>query len=175
MVRSRMSSRGGFNLVEVMMAIAVLVVGFIAVMQALTIGSESLDTARKLQVANQIIAAEIEKLRGGDWSTIADFPAAGTITISRSGLISGDPALFALSNHTADLADDDTELCTLSRGFTCSFTRTYLRPAAASSATATFVKIVYTITWTSNTGRVHSHSTGAYLGKNGLHLSYQQS
>lgn len=175
MLRTRMAIRDGFSLIEVMMATTVLLVGFIGIIQALTIGSESLDTARKLQVANQIIAAEIEKLRGGPWSTIANLPSAGTITIGPAGVISGDAPSFALSNRTADKSDDNTELCILSRGFTCSFTRIYLRPSSASAGTVTYLKMVYTVRWTSNTGRAHTHSSGAYLGRNGLHLSYQQS
>jgi prepilin-type N-terminal cleavage/methylation domain-containing protein len=175
MLRRHTAVKGGFTLIEVIMATAVLLVGFVGIIQVLTIGSESLDTARKQQIANQIIAAEIEKLRGGAWSTIANLPATATIKIGATGGISGDAIHFALSNRTVDPVDDNADLCALCRGFTCSFARVHLRPASASSATVTYLKLVYTITWTSNTGRAHTCSVGTYLGKNGLHLSYQQS
>ena len=157
------------------MASAILMVGFIGLIQAVTISSESLDTARKQQVASQIVAAEIEKLRGSAWSTITSLPATGTLSIDSSGAVSGDTTCFVLTNYTADPSDDHTELCGLAHGFTCTFTRTFLRPSSATAATATYVKVTYTVSWLTNTGRVQRHSIDAYLAKSGLQLSYQQS
>lgn len=171
----RSNRQDGFNLIEVMMAATILLVGFIGLIQAVTISSESLDTARKQQVAAQIIEAEVEKLRGSAWSVITAMPASGTLSINSSGAVSGDATYFILANRTADRADDNSELCALARGFTCSFTRTYLRPTAATAATATYVKVAYTVSWTTTTGRVQRHQIDAYLAKSGLHLSYQQS
>jgi len=168
-------SRHGFSVVEVMMATTILLVGFIGLISALTSMAEALDTARKQQVAQQIVAAEIEKLRGRDWTSIASLPASGTITIGAAGAITGDATSFALCNYTADASDDNTALARLANGFTCACSRTWLRPTGATAATVTFVKVVYTVTWTSNTGRTHRHMIETYLGMNGLHLSYQQS
>jgi prepilin-type N-terminal cleavage/methylation domain-containing protein len=168
-------SQRAFSLVEVMMATAILLVGFIGLIQAVTIGSNFLDTAKKLQVANQIITAELEKLRSGDWTTVANLPASATITISSAGAISGDATSFALANYTAATTDDNSDLSALAKGFTCSFTRTYLRPSSASSTSVTYLKLVYTVSWKSNTGKAQSHQLAAYMGKNGLHLSFQQS
>lgn len=157
------------------MAMAVVVVAVVGMMQAVTIGSEALDTARKQQVAAQLVSAEITRLRQGAWSVIANLPAEATISISAAGGISGDAGSFALSNFTATTADDDTALSALAGGFSCSLTSTRLRPTGATAATVTFVKLVYTVTWTGNTGRTHARRTETYLGMNGLHLSYQQS
>jgi prepilin-type N-terminal cleavage/methylation domain-containing protein len=172
-------SQRGFTIVEVMMATAILLVGFIGLIQAVTIGSNFLDTARKIQVANQIITAEIEKLRSSDWTTIANLPDTGTstatITISAAGAISGDATNFALSNFTAATSDDNTDLASLAKGVTCSFTRTYLRPSSATSATATYLQLVYTVSWKNSTGKTQSQQLAAYFAKNGLHLSFQQS
>lgn len=158
-----------------MMAATILLFGFIGVIQAVTIGSEYLDAARKLQIANQITTAEIEKLRGGEWSAVTDLPASATISINSTGVISGDATQFALSNHTAATTDDNTDLSTLAKGFSCSLARTYLRPTSATASTATFIKVTYTVTWKSNTNRTKTHQVTTYLSKNGLHLSYQQS
>lgn len=167
--------RRGFSLIEVIMAMAVLALGFLGTIRTISLCSEALDNARKNQVAQQIVAGEIEKLRGGAWSTLANLPASASISISANGVVSGDVTAFALTNHTADTSDDDTTLCARSRSFTCSFARSFLRPASASTATVTYLKLVYTISWKSNTGRAQSYSAGTYLGKDGLHLSYQQS
>ena len=165
----------GFTLVEVMMATTILVVGFIGMIQAVTINSEVLDTARKQQVATQIMEAEIERLRASSWSVISGLPSSGTITIDSSGTISGNETSFALSNYTTTNADDNTALASLAKGFTCSYTRSFMRPNAATSSTVTFLSITYTVSWTSNTGRAYSRSTQAYFGENGLHLSFQRS
>jgi hypothetical protein len=157
------------------MAAAILGVGFIGLIQGITVGSEELDTSRKQQVATQLVSAEIERLRSGDWTTIANLPATASITIDGAGGVSGDQTSFALCNYTAATSDDNTALSTLAKRFTCSLARTRLRPSAANSSTVTFVKVVYTVSWSSNTGRTYSRSTEAYLGKNGLHLSYQKS
>ncbi len=157
------------------MAATILLVGIVGVIDGVTTMAESLDTARKDQVSVQVFATEIEKLRGKSWSTIANLPASATITIDRNGVISGDTGSFALSNYTAATGDDNTSLSQLAGGFTCTLTRTWLRPASATAATATFVKVAYRVNWTSNTGRAHSRTVETYLGRNGLHLSYQQS
>lgn len=115
MKATRSAIFAGFNLIEVMMATTILLAGFVGLIQAVTIGSESLDAARKQQIAAQIIAAEVEKLRGGPWSRIAALPAAGTVTIDAAGAISGDTTSFALSNYTAVADDDNTALASLAR------------------------------------------------------------
>lgn len=171
----RPKAQRAFSIIEVMMATTILLVGFIGVMQAVTIGTEYLDTAKKLQVADQIVTAEVEKLRGSDWSNIVNLPATGAIAVSSTGVISGDTTRFALSGHTAGLNDDNTELCALAKGFSCSFTREYLRPTSATAANATYLKVTYVIRWTTNTGRAQTHQVATFLGKNGLHLSFQQS
>lgn len=175
MLRAKAKVQQGFSLIEVMMATTILLVGFVGMIQAVTIGSESLDTARKQQIANQIVAAELERLRSGTWSAVADLPASASIAITSSGAITGNTNQFALSSHTSTQSDDNTDLSALAAGFTCAFTREYLRPTSASASTATYLKLVYTVTWTTNTGHVQTHKVATFLGKNGLHLSYQQS
>jgi len=163
-----------------MMAATILVVGFVGMIQAITIGSEMLDAARKQQVATQIMDDEIERLRTSSWNNIASLASTSssstrTIAISNTGAISGHTDSFALSDYSASTADDNTALCALAKGFTCSYTRTYLRPGSATSTTVTYIKYVYTVTWKGNTGRSYSRSAEAYFGQNGLHLSYQRS
>jgi Tfp pilus assembly protein PilV len=165
----------GFTLVEVTMATTILGLGVIGFVDAVTIGSETVDTARKQQVASQIVYAEIEHLRASPWSTVANLPSTGTITIGSTGAISGNQTCFALCNGTAGQTGNDNALIQLARGFTCSFACTMLRPTAATASTVTYVQLVYTVNWTSNTGRAYSRTTQTFLGMNGLQLSYQKS
>lgn len=181
MPTARRARQSGYSIIEVMMATAILLVGFIGLIQAVTIGSESLDTARRTQVAHQIVAAEFEKLRGGAWSVIANLPPTASIRVTSTGTVDGDPKTelkyFALSNFTETTADDNTTLAKLARDFKISLTREYLRPSGATASTATFVKLTYTVTWKSvaGAGRTHTYTAESFLGANGLHLSYQQS
>lgn len=157
-----------------MMAMAIVVVGVVGMMQAVTIGTQMLDTTSKQQVAVRLVETELERLRNGTWSALANLPASAAISISQAGAISGDTTSFALSNYTAGSADDNTALSTQAGGFSCSFATTRMRPTGATASTVTFIKLVYTVSWTGSSGRTHSRRTETYFGMNGLHLSYQQ-
>lgn len=156
------------------MATAIVAVAVSGMMQVVAIGAESLDTDRKQQVAAQLVATEIARLRHGDWTRIANLPSTATIAIDSVGGISGDTTSFALSNYTGAAGDDDLALSARAAGFRCSLQATRLRPASATAATVTFVHVVYTVRWTSSAGRAHSRRSEAHLGRNGLHLSYQR-
>lgn len=156
------------------MATAIVVVGVTGLIQAVAIGTEALDTERKQQVAAQLLAGEVAQLRSAPWSTIANLPASAAIAIDAAGAVTGDTTAFALTNFTAAAGDDDTALSARAPGFICALTATRLRPAGASAANVTFVRLEYTVTWTSNRGRRLTRRTEAFLGMNGLHLSYQQ-
>lgn len=156
------------------MAATILVVGFLGLIQAVTAGTEALDTARKQQIALQLIDTEIERLRSEPWSTLSGLPDSATLTIGMDGTITGDKTAFALANFTTTTADDDTTLSALAPGFTCSFVRARLRPAAATATTVTYLSVTYTVRWTSNTGRAYSRVETAYFGRNGLHLSHRR-
>jgi prepilin-type N-terminal cleavage/methylation domain-containing protein len=168
------SNRAGFTLIEVLMATTVVVVGLAGLMQVAAIGTETLDTDRKQQVASELVAAELARLRTGPWTTIANLPASATLTIAQDGSLAGDSTRFALANYTAATGDDDAALAARAAGFTCTLAATRLRPTGATAATATYVKVAYTISWRSSAGRPHRRTHVAYLGMNGLHLSYQQ-
>jgi Tfp pilus assembly protein PilV len=154
----------GFTIVEVMMAATILVVGFIGVIQAITIGSEMLDVARKQIIAEQIIDAEIEHLRLSPWSRLAGptgaMPASDSVTVNAAGTAAPD------SSGGFEL-DSNTTLMAVAPGFTCSYTKTLVR--------TNYYRIVYTVTWkVGNRQRVHSRSREVYFGQYGLQLSYQK-
>jgi len=74
----RSQSARGFTLVEVMMAATILVVGFMGVIQAVTIGTEMQATARRQTVASLLIAQELELARLESWDTIYAMSTAST-------------------------------------------------------------------------------------------------
>src|SRR5262249_27256491 len=95
------AQRHAFSIVEVMMATTILLVGFMGFIRGLRFRSGASDRARRQRAAKQTPPAEIEKLRGKDWTTIASLPSSATITIGAAGALTGDLTNFALSNYTA--------------------------------------------------------------------------
>src|SRR4051794_13667365 len=69
-------SASAFTLVEVLLAAAVMLVGVIGMIHAITLGSEMLDTARKQTIATQIMHGELEKIRLTDWAEIVGLGSA---------------------------------------------------------------------------------------------------
>ena len=175
------ASQKAYTLIEVMMAATILLVSFAGVIQSVTMGAEMIDTARKQQIAQQIIDNEIGVLRLGSWNNIVTMAngTAYSITVNSDGTTTESPApaipsRFALSSNS--------NLILQAKGFTCqagvippaTATPTYLRPASATLSNVTFLSITYAVTWTSGAGRTHTRTGVAYFGQNGLHLSYQQ-
>jgi hypothetical protein len=164
-----------------MMAATILVVGFMGMIQAITLGSEMMATARRQTLAAQILEHEIGKLRLTGWSGL---PAAGTYSYP-----SPDPdSQFATAIAACGLT---TSSITLAR------TTTNLDPDG--DGTADLKEISFTLTWTKSgsstataapTGswldqlafyrpsaiaRTYTRKSMAYFGKYGLNLSIQRS
>src|SRR5664279_1009776 len=68
-MKSSIKRTSGFTIVEVAMATAVLAIALAGMVQAMGVGSEMLDTARKQTIASQVIQSEIERLRMLTWTT----------------------------------------------------------------------------------------------------------
>ncbi|MBK8856799.1 MAG: hypothetical protein IPN11_03710 [Opitutaceae bacterium] len=68
-MRLRRHNSAGFSIIDVMMGATILVVGLMGLIQAVTIGSEMLATARRQTLAAQILDQEIENLRFLPWDT----------------------------------------------------------------------------------------------------------
>ncbi len=140
------------------MASIILVVGFVGMIEAVTIGSGMMDNARRQTLATQILNHEIEKLRLASWTTINALPTASTaVTID--------------SQFTTAVA---------ASGATYTLTRTTADVVSGSVREATF-----TISWVVKTSRrdgagvllsfTYSRTNTAWYGKYGLNLSYQRS
>lgn len=157
MPRSR-HQQSAFTLVEVMMASLILVVGFMGMIQAVTVTSGMMDHARRQTLAAQIISHEIEKLRLDSWSNISTL-AAGPTTISPID-----------SQFTAAIA---------ASGATFSLSR------SAATVDTNLREVTFTVTWVVTTSRLdgggslltftYTRVGSAYYGKYGLNLSFQRS
>lgn len=173
----------GFTIVEVMMAATILVVGFVGMIQAVTIGSEMLATARRQTLAAQILEHEIGKLKLLPWdvttaapnelcindlttvtTTVAIDPYFET-SIAACGLTSSD---ITLSRTTAEVTTDLKEVT-----FTLTWTKSGSSTAAAE-ATGNWVDQL-AFYRPAAIGRIYTRKSTALFGKYGLNLSTQRS
>ena len=88
----RHSRKTGFTLVDVMIAATILVVAFIGMIEAVTISSNMMESARRQAMAAQIIDNEIELLRLQSWATISGLPVGPSVTTwsTVTAYVSGD-------------------------------------------------------------------------------------
>ena len=141
----------GFTLREVALGATILAVGFVGMVEALALGSEMLDTARNQTLAAQIVQAEVEYLRMQNWTTIQ-----------------------SLTSTSASNLSTYTEFTSTSLATVAGTSVTLARTVASPDPHTNLRQITMTVTWTSITGKVHSRSCSAYIGKYGLNVSYQQ-
>ena len=163
----------GFTIVEVMMAAAILVVGFMGMIQAITLGSEMLATARRQTLANQIITHEIEKLRLASWSSVSGLATSSTTVtvdsqfnsaITACGLTSAD---ISLTRSATDFTTDLREV---------TFTLTWNKSGSSAAATTPTGSWLNQIAYgrSAPIARTYTRKMSAYFGKYGLSINAQR-
>lgn len=145
--KSPLRSQKGFTLVEVAMGSIVMVLAITTAITTLQRGFLSLDTARKLTLAGQILQCEVEKMRMVPWATVNAYPTSPTaLTIDTT--FTSNPAVgnkFSLSRNVVTLT---------------------------TGTTAGMKEITYTVNWTTVDGRTLSRSYVTYYGEKGLYDYY---
>lgn len=158
-----------------MMASVILVVGFMGMIQAITIGSEMMATARRQTIANQIMTHEIEKLRLKDWTYISSTLASSAATTYTSDsaaintAISNSGVSFTL---TVDVASVTTELREVK--LTVQWTKSGTTSAAVTSSATSWVDRL-AFYRAAPIARTYTRVCVAYFGKYGLNLNMQRS
>ena len=141
------SRQRGFTIVEVMMAAAVMALAIATSIVAMQRGFLSLDTARKLTIAGQIMQCEVEKMRMSPWSEVNAYSAA-LDPMPLDPIFASNPAI---ASHFK------------------------LRRDAAPVATASGVgmkQVTFTVSWKSYDGRTQSRNYTTYYGEHGLYDYY---
>ena len=171
------ANQKAFTLIEVLMAATVLVVSFTAVIQAVTTGADMIDTARKQQIAQQIIDGEIAYQRASSWAGIglvagiADMLSSTyRIKVNADGTSATDDTADIFNDLAHFSLDSNPPLMAMAKGFTCQAETINIRPYGQPPLLA----ITYTVTWTSSLGRTHTRTGVGYFAQNGLYLSYQK-
>jgi|CXWL01.1.fsa_nt_gi Tfp pilus assembly protein PilV len=169
----------GFTIVEVMMASVILVVGFLGMIQAVTVGSEMLATARRQTIAGQILDHEIGKLRLKAWDLPSstddivglDDSAAAAYTSDQTALntaISASGVTFTLERDVTDLTTDLREIT-----FIVTWTKGGTTTAATTATGSWLEKLSFS--GSAPISRTYTRKSTAYFGKYGLNLNLQRS
>lgn len=148
------------------MASLILAVGFIGMIEAVTLTANSQDRARRQTLASQILAHYTEELYLASWSTISALPAGPTtITIDTQF-------------NTARQALGDNLTTNSPVRFTLA--RTVTSPDPATNVR----EVNFTVTWVVKTSRrtsggsllsfTYTRSSSAWYSKYGLPLTYRQ-
>lgn len=131
------------------MAATVMVLGIVTSLTTLQFGMRSVDTARNMTLASQILQSELEILRLQNWAQISALPASATV----------DPATSISSGSSTTL---DTMLNAIAGRFTCT------RTVAAISGRADIKLITLDVSWLGVDGRSHTVTYQTRYAKNGL-------
>lgn len=155
------------------MASVILVVGFIGMIQAITIGSEMLATAQRQNLAAQILDHEIGRLRLNSWSTVSALAdsAAATYTSDLAAIntaITSSGVSFQLERDVTDVTTDLREVT-----FTVTWTKSGTT-AAATAATGSWLQRL-SFSGSAPIARTYTRRSTAYYGKYGLNLNVQRS
>lgn len=164
------------------MATVILVVGFVGLIQAVTIGSEMLATSRRQTLAAQIISHEMEKLRYATFATIDAYPAGPTtLTIDSqfSSAITSCGLVTDYSVTTNPYIKLERSVTDMVSGSLCevTFTVTWQKSgttAAAATLTGSWLEKL-SLGGAPPIRRIYIRSGTSYFGKYGLNLSYQRS
>ena len=168
------------------MATTLLVVGFMGMIQAITIGSEMLATARRQTLAAQIINHELEKLRYVAWTNgstgindLAAGPTTLTIDSQFSSAITACGLVTDYSVATNPYIKLERSVATMVSGSMreVTFTVTWQKSgttAAAAALTGSWLEKL-SLGGSPPIRRVYVRTGVSYFAKYGLNLSYQRS
>ena len=111
---SRLDRARGVTLIEVAVAALVMALVLSTAITTLQRAFISLQNARDLNIASQMLQSEMEKMRLADWTTVNAFPAAAT-PVTLDPAFTSNPFVgsrFALSRTVTD-PKTDTRIITL--------------------------------------------------------------
>ena len=143
--RSGRTGKGGFTLVELMVASVVMILGITSAIASLQLGFRVLDDARTTTLAAQIVQSEVERVRLLSWSGVNALPASDPVDLT---------SLFPAGRTRTEILNRFTATRTVQN--------TPNRNGLMKSVTVT-------VTWRSTNGRVQTRSSTTRYTQNGLY------
>src|SRR3954468_20050192 len=108
--RSAIRGDGAFTLLEVMIASIVMILAITTAITTLQHGFQSVDSARNLTYASQVMQSEMERLRLKSWSQIQALQDSGATTVATSAVSGTATASFTCQRTIRDLKADMKEI-----------------------------------------------------------------
>jgi prepilin-type N-terminal cleavage/methylation domain-containing protein len=165
-------SRSGFTLVEVMMATVILVVGFMGMIEAITIGSELLAAAERQTLAHQIINHDLDRVRQSTWSSLSagtSNPSIGT-QFTNAINAAGGAANWTLTRTITNINPNGTTMRMIT--VTVTWTKSGTMAAASTATGSALDKLAYFRHGPIQ--RTYTRSETIFLGPTGLILTVQR-
>ena len=164
------------------MASVILVVGFMGMIQAITLGSEMMATARRQTLASQILEHEIGKLRLLPFSTIDGY-AAGPTAVAIDSYFSASIASCGLTTDTSVSTNPYIKLertvTDVISGSLCevTFTVTWQKSGTTTAANQASGSWLDALSFSGNApiARTYTRKATTFFGKYGLNNSIQRS
>lgn len=138
-------AKAGFTILEVMLAACILALAIATSITTMQRSFQSVDTARSMTLAGQIMQSEIERIRLRDWSTVQGYSTTETALPIDSS--------FSGNGYVANLIAN--------RGLT--LTRT------ASDPETDLRQITMKVSWRNIDGRTMTRSYMTYYGRYGIY------
>lgn len=155
-IRRRFAANArGFSILEVMLGATIMVLGIVTSITALQYGMRSVDTARNMTLAAQIMQSEVEILRLQNWSQISALPASANV----------DPSTMITTGTATPL---DALLTNIAARFTCTREVSNVSGKTDPAGLPNMKQIALTVRWTGLDGRPHSLRFETRYAKNGL-------
>lgn len=155
-LRARKLRARGFTIVEVVVAAGLLALGIATSITTLQFGLRSVDTARNMTLASQIMQSEIEILRLQNWAQIVALQTAQASPTTPS-IVNAASSITTGTSTTLDAT-----LTTLAGRFVCT------RLVEDISGRTNIKKITLSVSWTGIDGRAHALNYQTRYAKNGL-------
>ncbi len=162
------------------MATVILVVGFMGMIEAITIGSELLAAAERQTLANQIINHEFDRLRQMPWSLNSGNYISGlstgttTLTIdsqfNTALAANGGSANWTLTRTVTDINPNGTSLRSIT--VTVTWTKSGTTAAASTATGSALDKLAYFRH--GPVRRTYTRSGTVFFGPSGLNLTVQR-
>lgn len=146
---------GGFSILEVMLGATVMVLGIVTAITALQYGMRSVDTARNMTLAAQIMQSEIEILRLQNWSQISALPTSTAV----------DPSTMITTGTSTPL---DVTLTAIAARFTCTREVSNVSGKNDLAGVPNMKLITLNVNWSGLDGRPHALRFQTRYAKNGL-------
>jgi type II secretory pathway pseudopilin PulG len=104
-------SQRGFTIMEVTMTTFIMAFGIATAILTMMSGFRSIDVARNMTLASQVLQSEMERVRLMSWSDIGTLPAKETVDLS--SVFTSDPALanrYSLVRAVTDVTGKTGEM-----------------------------------------------------------------